>query len=143
MGKVDVRESLLVGAPPEKVYKVLVDPAHHIHILPDAFSNYHGEADSTVAFSVTAFGITRNVKVRVEQTEPDKVLREIDIEQGACVEFHLQPHADGTIVTISTRYKTALTPGGLLEALCAPKFLQRVYKEELVLLERYVLVAEI
>jgi carbon monoxide dehydrogenase subunit G len=143
MCKVDVKESLLIGAPPDKVYKVLADPQHHIHILPAVFSNYQAEGGSVVAFSVKAGGTTRNVRVRVEHVEPNRLIREIDLENGTCVEFLLEPHADGTIVTISTHYKTASTPVGLLESLFAPGFLRRIYKEELVLLGRYVLVANI
>jgi len=143
MCKVDVKESLLIGAPAEKIYKVLADPEHHIRILPDVFSHYRAEGDSTVAFTVKAFGTTHDVKVRVEHAEPNKLIREIDLEKGTCVEFLLEPHADGTIVTISTQYKKAPTLAGLLESLFAPAFLHRIYKEELVLLGRYVLLANI
>lgn len=143
MCKVDVKESLLIGAPAEKVYKVLADPQHHIRILPDVFSNYRAEEDSIVAFTVKALGTTRNVKARVEYVELNKLIRETDLEKGTCVEFLLEPHADGTIVTISTHYKTALTLAGVLEFLFAPGFLHRIYMEELVLLGRYVLIANI
>jgi len=143
MCKVDVKESLLVGAPPEKVYAVLAEPEHHRHILPDAFVKYEPQGDSIVSFDLKAGGTIRSFRVRIDLTEPNKLIREINLATGMCTEFRLEPHEQGTIVTIATQYKTAVSLFGVMEALFAPNFLRRLYMEELVMLGRYVLVAAV
>jgi len=139
MGRIKVEESLLVGAPPEKVYKVLVEPAHHKRILPDAFVKYEAESDEIVSFSVKSGKVVRDFRVRVEQTEPNKIMREIELSTNIVTEFRLEPHEQGTVVTIATDYATAKSISGFIESLVVPAFLRILYKEELIKLGRYVL----
>lgn len=139
MGEVNVEESLLVGAPPDVVYRVLADPQHHARILPEAFTDYTPEGDSVVAFSLKIGSVKRDFKVQTEQTELNELFREIDLATDIVTEFRLEPHEQGTVVTIATKYKTARTITGLMESLFAPTFLRQLYKEELVKLGRYVL----
>jgi carbon monoxide dehydrogenase subunit G len=139
MAEINVKESLLVGAPPDTVYRVLADPAHHARILPDAFVDYKPENDSVVSFSLKMGSVKRDFKMRTEQTEPNKLYREMDLNTNIITEFHLEPHTDGTVVTIVTNYQTDRSISGFIESFTAPIFLRQVYKEELVKLGRYVL----
>ncbi|MBX9696287.1 MAG: SRPBCC family protein [Cyanobacteria bacterium] len=139
MGRVCVEETLLVGAPPDVVYRVLVEPEHRARILPDAYVGYVSEDDSTVSFSLQAGRVKREFRVRTEQTEPERLLREIDLATGIVTEFRLESHVDGTLVTKATTYDTTKSISGFLESLFAPQFLRRLYHEELIKLGRYVL----
>ena len=139
MGEVNVEESLLVGAPPDVVYRVLADPTHHARILPEAYTNYAPEDDAVISFSLKIGSIKRDFKVQTEQTEPNKLFREIDLQTNILTEFRLVPHEQGTVVTIATHYKTDRSISGFMESLFAPTFRRQLYKEELVKLGRYVL----
>jgi carbon monoxide dehydrogenase subunit G len=139
MGYVEVEESLLVGAQPEKVYRVLADPKHHKHILPEEFTSYGEEADGMVAFTLKVGGVERHMRVRTEQAEPNRLFREIEVDSNIATEFILEPHHDGTVVTISMKYETKRTIAGWIEKLTVPLLLRPLYKKELVKLGRYVL----
>lgn len=143
MATIKVEESLLIGAPPDKVYAILADPKHHKHILPDVFISYGAESESIVAFTVKAGFIKRDYRVRTEQTEPNKLFRETDIDKNITTEFRLEPHEQGTVVTIATNYETEPTISGYIESIFGPKFLHKLYHEELVKLGRYALVATV
>lgn len=143
MASINVEESLLVGAPPDKVYAVLADPAHHKHILPEAFVSYAPESDSIVAFTVKAGLIKRDYRVKTEQTEPNKLFRETDLATNITTEFRLAPHEQGTVVTIATSFETEPTLNGFIESILGPRFLHKLYHEELVKLGRYVLIANV
>lgn len=143
MAKVQVERTLLVGAPPEKVFKVLADPAHHKHILPEAITRYKPESDSIVSFSVKAGFVTRDFRVETEETEPNKLFREMDLATGIITEFRLEPHEQGTLVTIAVDYEAARSFSGLMETWFAPTFLKKLYDEELIKLGRYVLIADL
>lgn len=139
MGEVNVQESLLVGAPPNTVYRVLADPKHHGRILPEAIVDYKSEDGSEATFSVKMGTLKRDFTIRTEQTEPDKLFREMDVNTNIITEFRLEPHEQGTVVTIATEYKTDSSISGFIESIFAPIFLRQLYKEELVKLGRYVL----
>jgi carbon monoxide dehydrogenase subunit G len=78
MPKVSARESWLVGAEPEKVYRVLLDPTHHKRILPDAFVRYESEGEGIVSFALKVAGITREFRVEVQDT-----IRLVPIPKGS------------------------------------------------------------
>jgi carbon monoxide dehydrogenase subunit G len=139
LGFVKVEESLLVGAPPEKVYKVLADPNHHAKILPEEFTSYGPESDSIVAFTLKVGGVERRMRVRTEETEPNRLFREVEISSNIATEFLLEPHEDGTVVTISMKYETKKSIAGWIETMTVPLLLRPLYKKELVKLGRYVL----
>lgn len=143
MARVKVEESLLIGAPPDKVYAILADPEHHKHILPEAFISYGPESESVVAFTVKAGPIKRDYRVRTEQTEPNKLFRETDLATDITTEFRLEPHEQGTVVTIATSFETEPTLNGFIESIFGPKFLHKLYHEELVKLGRYALIANL
>ncbi|HEY9789143.1 MAG TPA: SRPBCC family protein [Candidatus Obscuribacterales bacterium] len=143
MSAVRVEETKLVGADPGKVYAILAQPEHHKNILPDAFVSYEPQPDGTIAFTLKVGGMRRNFHVRVEQTEPNKLMRETDLATGIVTDFRLEPHAEGTLVTIATNYATPRTFAGMLESALAPAFLQQLYEQELTKLCRYALVANV
>ncbi len=142
MPKVDATETLLVGAPPSKVYKVLADPEHHRHILPEAFVHFEAKADDVIEYAIKTGAAKRTFTARTETTIPDQLFREIDLKTGIVTEFLLDPHPQGTLVTISTVYEAKSDLSGLIEALFVPPFLRRLFREELVKLGRYVLLVE-
>lgn len=139
MPKVCAKESLLIGASPDKVYRVLLDPAHHKRILPDAFVRYEAENDAIVSFAIKVGGITREFRVEVQEIEKDRLLREKDLSTGIETDFRLERHEQGTLVTISTSYEAPANITGIIEAFTAPKFLSKLYNEELIKLGRYIL----
>jgi carbon monoxide dehydrogenase subunit G len=140
---VDVEESLLVGAAAEKVYAILAQPKHHKRILPECFVRYEWQSDQIVEFTVEIGSIKRDFRVRVDQIEPNKVLHETDLATGIVTEFRLLAHDRGTVATIATHYNSAATFSGWMEALFAPRFLKKLYNDELINLGRYVLVADV
>ena len=142
--RVRAEQTKLVGAAPEVVYGILADPAHHAHILPEAyFRDYKPTAADTVTFVCIAGPFKRHFTLRTEQTEKNRVFREIDVETGIVTEFLLEPHPDGTLVTIRVDYEAAKSVSGVMEALFAPRFLRQLYEEELTKLARYALVANV
>ena len=138
MPKVSAKESLLVGAEPEKVYRVLLDPTHHKRILPDAFVRYESESEGIVSFALKVGGITREFRVEVLEIEKDRLLREKDLATGIETDFRLEPHQQGTLVTISTSYEAPSNIAGTIEAFTAPKFLSKLYNEELIKLGNHI-----
>ncbi len=142
MPKIDVKETLLVGASPPKVYRVIADPVHHKHILPDAFVHYEANEDNVIEYAIKVGAAKRTFRARIECTIPDRVFSEIDLNTRILTEFLLEPHEQGTLVTISTVYESKSNLAGLIEALFVPTLLHRFFREELVKLGRYVLLLD-
>ena len=140
--RVKVEHSKLVGARPEKVYAILAQMEHHKRILPDAFTGVTASADGTFFITVKIGYAKKTLHIRQEETEPNELFREIDLLTNILTEFRLEPHPDGTLVTIASEYE-AKGIVGFIESIFAPKLLRQLYEEELTKLCRYALIATV
>jgi hypothetical protein len=136
MPTVRVATEALIRAPADRVYAILSDYGdRHPAILPPEFSDYAVEeggsgAGTVIRFRLTLGGRPREARMRVDEPEPGRVLRETDLASGAATTFTVTPEGDGSRVRIETVWTT---PGlrGWIERLVAPRVLRRLYLEEL------------
>lgn len=134
-----------VGAPAQDVYTILADYRnHHPHILPSGtFKSIvveeGGIGEGTVfAASLATFGRTQEIRMRVTEPQPGRVLVESDLARDLVTTFTVTPAGSGRCsVTIATQWEAASGLAGWVENWMTPPFLRRVYHEELSLLDRY------
>jgi uncharacterized protein YndB with AHSA1/START domain len=132
-----------INAPPARVYAVRWDyQEYRPKLLPPAFSDFRIEeggvgAGTVLAFTMSAGGRTRSFQSRIEEPEPGRVLREVDLESTAVTTFTVTPEGSGIRVRIVTSWQGAGGFGGLKERLFAPWFLRKLYDSERERLERY------
>jgi hypothetical protein len=144
MAEVRVAAERTIGAPADKVYGVIADyRQHHPRILPAAFSDLTieegGVGDGTViGFSVKTAGRSRHFRMRVAEPEPGRVLTESDTESSIVTRYTVDPDASVSRVRIETNWQGTGGFGGLMERLFAPRFMQKLYADELDRLDRYV-----
>lgn len=131
-----------IAAPADVVYRVIADyRQHHPHILPPSFSEFvveeGGVGEGTrIRFATTTGGRTRRFHQRVEEPEPGRVLREVDVDGDLVTTFAVTPKGEGCHVRIETTWAGAGLRG-MVERLVAPRMLKRVYDDELARLEAY------
>ena len=131
-----------ISAPAERVYRVLSNYRdHHPKILPPAFSNFVVEqggvgAGTVMRFDMTTMGRTQSARHRVEEPEPGRVLREIDLDRDLQTTFTVTPKGDGSNVRIDTVWNEDGLMGQVMRVL-APRLLGPIYREELLNLDHY------
>lgn len=131
-----------IAAPADRVYRVLSNYRdHHPRILPPAFSNFVVEqggvgAGTVMRFDMTTMGRTQSARHRVEEPEPGRVLREIDLDRDLETTFTVTPKGDGSTVRIDTVWNEGGLMGQVMKVL-APRVLSPIYREELQNLDRY------
>jgi hypothetical protein len=132
-----------IDAPARRVYGYIADfRQHHPNILPSQFSDLEIECGGVGAgtvhrFRMTLGGRTTDYRVRVGEPQPGRVLIESDPARRMLTTFTVEPELDGGCrVRIETRWYTDGIQG-LVERIIAPGMLRRVFREELVLLDRY------
>lgn len=131
-----------ISAPAERVYRILRDYRnHHPRILPQAFSGFTVEeggvgAGTVIRFQVTSGGRTQQYHQRVEEPEPGRVLREIDVDGELATTFTVTPVGERCRVRFETTWP-AQGVRGVIERLLAPRLLRPIYIEELANLDRY------
>lgn len=146
MADIVVTEARDVAAPPRAVHAVFADyRVAHPAILPKrAFLSLVVEKGGTGAGTIfrlemKAFGAKRTMRAEVTEPEPGRRLVETDLDTGLRTTFGFEPLDGGarTRVTLRTEWTT---PGlrGWLERRFAPRFLRKVYAEELANLARAV-----
>lgn len=140
--RISAEATKLVGAQAEKVYAILARPEHHKRILPKAFVSFELDQEGVWQVQVKAGFLTRTLRIIPEETEANKLFTERELNTNATTLFSLQPHPDGTLVTISTTYERKGF-AGFLESLFAPGFMRGLYEEELTKLCRYALIASL
>ena len=144
MGIVHAEAEGVVGGPPARVYEVLADyKQHHPKIVPDEFTEFSVEeggvgAGTIFRFRMIAGGRNRICRMKVDEPEPGRVLREADLESTLVTTFTVVPEGDGSRVKIVTRWTGAKGIGGFFERLFAPRVLRRLYRVELGKLDAYV-----
>ena len=141
MAEVRVTAESVISAPAERVYGCLADfNGCHPRILPPAFSNFRVEeggvgAGTVFAYTLSAGGRKRDARARVEEPQPGRVMTETDLNTSLVTTFTVTPRGESSHVRIETRWEGASGFGGLMERLFAPRFLTRVYADELRRLE--------
>ena len=134
----------VVDAPAPLVLELLRDfDGHHRHILPPAFSDFRVLAGGVGAGTVTSFTTNlggRKIHGQTVVTEPaDGVIREDVVGRDMVTTFRVVPDGSRARVTIRTTWSPSGGFDGLLERAFAPGMLRRIYRDELVLLQRYAL----
>jgi len=143
MAKIVVSAEGPVDAPAETVYRYIADMReHHPHFLPPAFSDFRVESGGVGAgtithFKLTAGGRTRELRTKVEEPEPGRVLTESDTGSSSVTTFTVSPQGDASLVRISTTWDGAGGIGGLFERMFAPRVLRAIYADELKRLDAY------
>lgn len=150
MTLIRVGAEAVVRASADRIYKCLADyRRHHPRILPRAFSDLVVEeggvgAGTIIRFRLTIGGQTRQIRMKVEEPEPGRVLREIDLDTGAVTDFIIE--SDGgtsCAVKIETEFPSAPGLRGFIERRFAPRLLRGLFQDELALLGQYLRVSEV
>lgn len=139
MPVIRVSQSKQVPAPPGMVYAILADYTKgHAQILPRRyFSHLEIEqggvgAGTIIRFQMHAFGSTQALRAEITEPVPGEVLVETISPTGAITTFRIVPESGGQAsrVTISTDLEVkGLT--GWIQSMVVPRFLRKVYSEEL------------
>lgn len=133
--------SRLLDASVQDLYNIIADYRNsHPHILPKGyFLSLEVEeggfgAGTVVQFQMRLLGQTQSFRSLITEPEPGQVLVETDIKSGIPTSFTVKAVDDHqTRVTIST----ALKGRNAVEGLIAKVVLQKVYRQELELLEQF------
>jgi hypothetical protein len=135
--------SKIIAAPAGTIYNIIADFRNeHPHILPKQyFQSLEVEEGGFGAGTITRFqmrllGQTQNFRTLITEPEPRRVLVETDLASGAVTTFTVSPLGNDqrSQVTIATEYKAR----NAIEAFLAKVILQKVYREELSLLTKFV-----
>ena len=143
MSTVSVAAAREVGAPAAAVFGYIADyREHHPRFLPPAFSGFTVEEGgvgpgTVVRFTVSAGGRSRPYRMRVDEPEPGRVLRESDLGSSLVTTFTVTPEGDRSRVRIETTWSGAPGIGGFFERLFAPGAIRRIYDDELARLDGY------
>ena len=125
-----------IAAPAKRVYRILSNyREHHPKILPPAFSNFEVVeggigAGTVMRFDMTVMGRTRPARHRVEEPEPGRVLREIDLDRDLQTTFTVTPKGDSSNVRIDTVWNEGGLMGLAMKVM-APRLLGPIYEDEL------------
>jgi Polyketide cyclase / dehydrase and lipid transport len=140
--EIRVSATSIVSAPAPVVYGILADYREgHPAILPRRYfegleveTGGHG-AGTRIRFKVRAFGSVRSVRADVSEPVPGRELVETDVATGAATRFLVEPVSDGRASRVT--FETTWCRGGLggwAERWLAPRYLRKVYRAELALL---------
>lgn len=142
MARIEVAAERTIDAPPEVVYSYIANLEHHRQFLPPAFSDFAIEsggvgAGSVVSFKVTAKGRERRYRMTVAEPEPGRVVTESDSGSSLVTTFTVTPVGANSRVRIFTSWDGATGIGGVFERLFAPRVMEKIYLDELELLNDY------
>lgn len=131
-----------IAAPADVVYSIVADyMRHHPRILPPAISGLIVEeggigAGTVIRFTTMVAGTRQAFHQRVEEPEPGRVLREVDMDGETATTFTVTPRGASCHVRIETSIPLR-GMRGLVERFLAPRLLRPVYTEELTRLDAY------
>lgn len=138
-------ESAEVGADAVTAYAILADYHEgHPSILPPRWFTglsveEGGRGEGTVIrFGMKAMGRVSEARARVSEPEPGRVLREALLDdRGYVTTFSVDPLGeDRSRVTIRTEWPGRRGIAGWVDNRLTPPLLRRIYRDELVLLDR-------
>lgn len=146
MGHARAQAENLIQARPTAVYAVLADyRTHHPRIMPPSlFSKLQVEAGGVGADTV--FHITLNIAgrkqrlhMKVTEPEPGHVLTETNLDTGVVTRFTVASvNGDSrTLARISSDWETDGGLRGFLDRLMTPIMMRRIFKKQLLELDRY------
>jgi hypothetical protein len=133
-----------VRAAADLVYSLIADyrTGHPRIIPPKYFQNLIVErggmgAGTAITYEMKVFGRVNKSRAQITEPEPGRVLVETVDDQGIVTTFRVEAQgASASQVTISTVMRTRRGIAGTLEAAFIRSFLARVYRDELVLIDR-------
>jgi hypothetical protein len=131
-----------IAAPAERVYRILANYRdHHPKVLPPAFSNFAVEEGgigegTVIRFNMTTLGRTQSARQRIEEPEPGRVLREVDLDRDMQTTFTVTPKGDGSHLRMDTVWNEGGLMGPVMKVL-APRLLGPIFREELENIDRY------
>lgn len=142
MAKITVSQEGAVGAPADFTYKLIADDNHHRHFLPEGITDFktleRGVGRGTVhSFTLTAGKRVREYVMEVGEPEPGRVITETDQSSSLVTTFTVTPDGDTCRVEIRTEWDGAAGVGGFFERTFAPKVMEKMYAEQIALLDRY------
>ena len=143
MSELRVVAERAIGAPATHAYRLIADfERHHPRFLPSAFAQFRVEeggvgAGTVHSFKMTAGGRARDVRMRVAEPDPGRVLTESDERSSMVTTWVVTREGSGCRVRVETRWQGVGGVGGVFERLFAPRVLRRLYAEELERLDRY------
>ena len=132
-----------IAAPAKRVYQYIADlREHHPRWLPPNFTDVHVQeggvgAGTIFRARVRLGGGSRDFRMRVDEPEPGRVIREVDILAPLVTTWTVTPEGDHCRVRLETVWSSAAGLAGLLERLVAPRLMRRMYADELDRLDRY------
>jgi hypothetical protein len=141
MSRVVAEETRTIGVPAQVVYRLLADyRVGHPSILPPAFTNLVVDeggygAGTRIRFNATLLGRRDQLSAVIEEPERGRVLVERYPERGMATTFVVDPETDGCRVTIRTEIEASAV-SAFFQRLFIPALLRRIFREELVNLER-------
>lgn len=139
MPLIHVSETKLIPAAPGRVYAMIADyKVAHAQILPRRyFSNLEIEqggvgAGTIIRFQMHSFGSVQTLRAEISEPIPGELLVETIAATGAKTSFRVLPESGGQAsrVTITTDWETKGLVGWI-QSLLVPRFLRKVYAEEL------------
>jgi len=138
-----VEADAVVHAPAQKVYGLLADYHNgHPRVLPSAFTGLKvieggSGAGTVIDVGMKAFGKVRTVRGYVTEPEPGRVLEEAYPESNIVTRFYVTPLSDAqSTVRIWSEMQSKAGIVGRLERKLVRGFLQKVYRQELGLIDR-------
>jgi hypothetical protein len=143
MPLVIAEETRTIGAPAGVVYDLLADyRVGHPSILPPAFIDLVVDeggygAGTRIHFDATLLGRRDQLTAVIEEPEPGRVLIERYPDRGMATTFTIEPDAANCRVTIRTEIE-ATPVSAFFQRLFVPALLRRIFREELVNIEREV-----
>ncbi|MCO5192230.1 MAG: SRPBCC family protein [Anaerolineae bacterium] len=138
MATLHVSASRIINAAPETVYDIIADyNDSHQRILPKPpFVSLHVVtggvgAGTIIQFEMRVMGRTRRFQAVITEPEPGRVLVETDRDAGSVTTFTVDPHGNGSHVTIATEVAVRDGLFGTIERRLTTRFLQSTYEKEL------------
>ena len=134
---VEVSATRAIEAPAAIVYDIIADyRTGHPSILPPRWFGpltvVEGGvgAGTHIRFSMKGLGPERPMEAVIAEPEPGRVLTETYPATGGVTSFIVEPATRGCTVTFRTTWQPRGI-AGVFERLAAPRFLRRVYEDEL------------
>lgn len=143
--RVEVAVTGQIGSSAQTAYRILSEyRQHHPQILPaGTFKGLTveegGQGEGTlILVELEAFGSKRTRRMRIDEPQPGRVLRETDLDDGTVTTFTVEPDSETRCsVTIETVWQPASGIGAIVDRAITPLFMRRLYRQELQNLDEY------